>query len=41
MIDSSSKEMPNADLTTQNQILSFLNQESIIGDYKTHSAYET
>ncbi len=41
IIDSSSEQMPNAELTTQHQILSFLKSQSLIGDHKTHSAYET
>ncbi len=41
IIDSSTDEMPNAELTTQHQILSFLRKQSLIGDHQTHSAYET
>ena len=40
LIDSSSNEMPNAELTTQHQILTFLQSASLIGDHRTHSAYE-
>lgn len=40
LIDSTSSEMPNAELTTQHQILSFLQSVNLIGDHKTHSAYE-
>jgi hypothetical protein len=39
-IDSSSPEMPNAHLCQKDNILAFLYNRSIIGTYKTHSAYE-
>jgi hypothetical protein len=32
--------MPNCELTTQSQILSYLQSVSLIGDYRTHSAWE-
>ena len=41
LIDSSSEEMPNAELTSQHQITTFLNSANLIGDYRSHSAYET
>lgn len=40
MIDSSSEEMPNTDASTMPNILNMLYENSLIGDYKTHSAYE-
>ncbi|TNV77646.1 hypothetical protein FGO68_gene3438 [Halteria grandinella] len=41
LIDSSSEEMPQCELTTQHQILTYLQSVSLIGDHKTHSAWET
>ena len=41
LVDSSTDEMPNCELTTQHQILSYLQSQSLIGDYRSHSAYES
>lgn len=40
LIDSSSEQIPAADLVSKDQILSFLRDQNLIGDYKNHSAFE-
>jgi hypothetical protein len=40
MIDSSTDEMPPADLSEKDEILTFLYNGGLIGPYKSHSAFE-
>ena len=40
LIDSTSEEMPPAELTSKHQILNFLRENNFIGDHISHSAYE-
>ena len=40
IIDSSHDEMPSCELTNRENILSFLFNKSLIGSYKSYSAYE-
>ena len=40
MIDSSTDEMPPADLSEKEEILTFLHNNGLIGSYKTYSAFE-
>jgi hypothetical protein len=40
VIDSSTDEMPPADLSEKDEILTFLHNAGLIGSYRTHSAFE-
>lgn len=40
LIDSSTPEMPSAQLSSKENILTFLFNKSVIGTYKSHSVYE-
>jgi len=40
MIDSSTKDMPSADLSEKDGILSDLTNVGLIGSYRTHSVFE-
>jgi hypothetical protein len=40
MMDSSTPEMPTADLLVKDNILAFLFNSKLIGTYKTYSVYE-
>ena len=40
VINSSSEEMPEADISSKDDILSFLFNQGLIGNYRTHSVYE-
>lgn len=41
ILESSQPGIPEADLTSSHQILSFLRENNMIGDHKAHSASET
>jgi hypothetical protein len=41
ILESSQPGIPEADLTSNQQILSFLRENNFIGDHKAHSAAET
>lgn len=40
LVDSNTEEMPACDLTTKDGIISHLLRIGLIGDFRTHSAYE-
>lgn len=40
LVDSNTQEMPACEVTTRDEIIRQLQRIGLIGDYKTHSAYE-
>lgn len=40
LIDSTSEEMPSAELSDKNRILAYLFNSGLIGNYKNHSPWE-
>ena len=40
LIDSNTGEMPASEVTSKDDIIKHLNRIGLIGDYRTHSAYE-
>lgn len=40
LVDSNTEEMPACEVTTKEMIFKQLQQIGLIGDYRTHSAYE-
>jgi len=40
LIDSNTEEMPACEVTSRDDIIRHLNRIGLIGDYRTHSAYE-